>query len=328
MKRRPGTFGTLPNWVLAALPALDPTSSLILIRVAYSAGLKRPAVTLGALLDYTGRSSRQLDRSLARLTASGLLTLSPDGYVLGAGESVATPDDKSDDTTGDTDDDKSDDKNVQNRSKKSCPAQQTPRPEEVEEERKDINLLTHTVSESDSGEPESMTTTSQKTPAAPRVPVQTRPDDFAAAAQLFHRLVNANFVNNNTAHIQRWAEEYSEAFIRQAWQIARTDSRLSRVPMAGLVWLLDGTKPWPEELKKQFQRDQNAALEANVPAGSEQPRPGEIRVCGARSGPVLDVDVDSQMLTLQIGADASESIWVPWSSTQPAMKVSPAPRSA
>lgn len=136
------------------------------------------------------------------------------------------------------------------------------------------------------------------------------------ALTFFDALAGYGFCAGNRAHLARWHDDYSEDFLRLAWKLAPTmkDVRVARV---GFVWLLNREKAWPEALANQYSRDQK------VPpaAAADVPFIGEVRVTkDGRSGRVTEVDADERKLSLQIGEDAAESLWIPWAVTEPAVK--------
>ncbi|AFD25811.1 hypothetical protein [Deinococcus gobiensis] len=161
--------------------------------------------------------------------------------------------------------------------------------------------------------PDRPTTPPPPVPAAPPAP---EPD--AAARQFFDRLAGYNFVSRYQNDLTRWHAEYSEAFLRLAYRLGPA-VKAARVPGAGFVFLLNRSQSWPQELQRQYAADLKAAGQEGSP--DAPPVVGEVRVMSdGRSGRVLDVDLDAQTLTLQTGADATESIDVPWTATTPSVR--------
>lgn len=278
-----GTFGTLPAWALEALPTLSPTAALVLVRLAYAARLRNPAVTRGELLDYTTRSADQLARALKELEEAGHIRTCSGGYALKDAGADARKTARTNAR-----------KNAVSAARNLRPEQQKTIPEEVEEEEKEASYASSARAEEKKSE--------KKT------------DD--AALRFFHALCGYGFVANNRDHLARWHEAYSEEFIRLAWQLAPTLTSV-KVPQVAFIWLLNREKPWPADLQRQYQRDQQK------PEGSAPDAPfiGEIRVMrDGRSGRVTEVDAQDRKLTLQIGEDDADALWVPWSVTEPAVR--------
>lgn len=152
------------------------------------------------------------------------------------------------------------------------------------------------------------------TPDTPSQEPQPTDDE---AVRFFDALCGYGFVSRYRNHLARWHGEYTAEWLRMAWKTAPTLKDV-RVPTVAFVWLLNREKPWPDALSRQYGRDQA------VPAapGGTLPFVGEVRTMkDGRSGPVLDIDTDERKLTLQVGADASDSVWVPWSVTEPVGRV-------
>ena len=337
---RGGTFGTLPAWALEALPTLSPTAVLVLVRLAYAARLRNPTVSRGELLDYTGRSPDQLARALRELQEAGHIQVTPGGYALAGARTDARTDARKNARTDAR-------KNAACRAEKPRAERQKTVPEEVEEEEKEEYLASVQLGEGESGlreqpekggngpanpGPASQEKNNQATgqggeltagpppPPVPPAPPAPRAADYGdddAAVRFFHDLAGYGFVMSNREHLARWHRDYSPEFLRLAWRLARQMPGV-RVPAAGLVWLLNGEKPWPDELRAQFRRDSRAG---GTPGAEDVPEIGEIRVLAdGRSGRVTEVDADEQMLTLQVGQDAAECLWVPWRVTTPAVR--------
>lgn len=140
---------------------------------------------------------------------------------------------------------------------------------------------------------------------------QGRADD-SDALQFFDGLCGYGFVAQNRLHLARWFEAYTPEWLRLAWQIAPTmkDVRVARV---GFIWLLNREKPWPDALTRQYARDQKPTGDGE----GEHPQVGELRATqDGRTGRVIEVDAGERKLTLQIGDDASDCLWLPWASTR------------
>lgn len=115
-------------------------------------------------------------------------------------------------------------------------------------------------------------------------------DADGEAMRLFARIVNANFVNNNRFHLQSWAEQYTPEFIELAWNLAKSGKSGAHVPAVGLVWLLQGTKPWPSELQARFEADQQAKSKPAQRVASDL-KPGDLlRFADGETVSVLRLD--------------------------------------
>ncbi len=97
------------------------------------------------------------------------------------------------------------------------------------------------------------------------------PDAQPDAVRFFGDLLGpangSHFVMSNLYHVDRWLAEYSPAFIRLAWKFAPSVPGVRR-RSAGLVWLLNGEREWPEELRAQYEADLQAERDRQRPASA------------------------------------------------------------
>lgn len=138
------------------------------------------------------------------------------------------------------------------------------------------------------------------------------------SATFFGKLCGSFFVKDNAEHLDGWLKDYSADFLALAWKLSPSLPKVRKATV-GMAWLLQRTTGWPEELKRQYARDQKVPLAEST----DVPFIGEVRVTkDGRSGRVTEVDPHERKLSLQIGEDAAESIWIPWAVTEPAVRKS------
>ena len=137
------------------------------------------------------------------------------------------------------------------------------------------------------------------------------------ALQFFHGLAGYNFTQTYRQDLLRWAGIYTREFITLAYQLAPTLPGGKGFYVFADLLNRDPRKPWPVALQQRY----NADLRQTQADPEAEPELGALLACDSGTGRVVEVDRETHRVMLQIGADLTECISVPWSATRPAQNI-------